>query len=512
MPANAFWNIIFGPYTFTVNRRELTYRLEETETGTLWADTLSLGTIEIIERATGIATHHSFGELKLLSLSEKSGATGKRILFGLDAPGGIPVDVYLTCTEREIQVTVEANRDTKTHRIGAITLLPGLCAVPDDGVSHLVLPHREGTILFAPDAPRERTSLRIWEAEYGLTMPFVGAVRIREGGRPGQTALALLTDSAYGIADLNRFEDNARLDLRYERDPERRRLDVRIVLIPGGDAVSIARAYRDKIIGDGGHVTLRKKIREKPALSAWLSGEESVPTVPKEFTLPADANRWLAMEEQAQEAREGGAKDVLIFADLGGDWAAPFVDVWQHVASPRFGVAVPLVAVVHHDTTPLCFDTHADKGRLFLRALLHLSPPLRPHTLPAPIGILHALHKLSHGAFLTEHRFLTADFAVEEARYSNGVRVVINARATEDYETDDLHLPPLGFIASHPGTVAFYAFRIGTERFDGAAWHLRKSQEGTRQGESGGVREDRYPVSEILRREPMQTASPEGSI
>src|SRR5450432_100580 len=117
MPANTLWNIAFGPYAFTIDRKSLTYRLVETETRTLWADDLSLGWIEIVDRLTDVATRYPFGDLTLISLSEKAGAQGKRILFGLDAPGRIPVDVYLTCTDREIQMTVEANRDTKTHRV-----------------------------------------------------------------------------------------------------------------------------------------------------------------------------------------------------------------------------------------------------------------------------------------------------------------------------------------------------------------------------------------------------------
>ncbi len=502
MPANVFWNITFGPYAFTVHRADLTYRLEETETGTLWADGLSLGTVEITERESGTATRYPFGALQLVSLSEKSGANGKRILFGLEAPGRIPVDVYLTCTDREIQLTVEASRDTKTHRVGEILLLPGLCAVPADGASHLVIPHREGVILFADAAPEETTPLPIWDADSGLVMPFVGAVRVSltppaplslrrergeaegvgqhgersdtasslpplpsegEGGRGGEgfkrskSALALLTDSAYAIADLSRTSDSAVLNMRYERDPERRRLDVRVVLMPGGDHIGIARAYRDKLIGDGGHVTLRKKMREKPALMAWLGGDGTAPTARKQVVLPAATNRWTSMENHAPEAEP---ENTVYFADLCGDWAVPFVDLWYYTDSPRFGVAVPLLAVVHHDAVPLCFDTDADGDKALLRALLHVAPPIPGRTPPSHVGILQPLHALSVGAFLTEHRFLTPDFAVEEARYSNGLRVVLNGSATDDYETAELHLPPLGFYVFHERMVLHHAWRV----------------------------------------------------
>ncbi|MBC7806999.1 MAG: hypothetical protein H7145_12705 [Akkermansiaceae bacterium] len=497
MSANAFWNIAFGAYRFAVNRGDLTYRLQETETGTLWADGVCLGTIEIIERETATATRYSFGDLKLISLSEKSGATGKRILFGLDAPGRIPVDVYLTCTEREIQLTVEASRDTKTHQVGEIVLFPGLCAVAEDGESHLVIPHREGIILRAEEAPEGTTPLRIWEGDTGLTMPFVGAVRVLDAGV--RSALALLTDSAYGVADLSRAADSAQLDLRYARDPERRRLDMRVVLMPGGDHVSIARAYRDRIIGEGGHVTLRKKTREKPALVAWLDGDETAAVVRRQVTLPPDKNRWIAMEEAIQDARDNVPKNTVYIADLCGDWTVPFVDAWRYVAPPRFGVAVPLLGVVHHDATPLCFDTLANNGKSFLRALLYLAPPVPPHTPPSHVGVLHPLHALSFGAFLTEHRFLTPDSAVEEARYSNGARIVINGSAVEDYETEELHLPPLGFLAAHPQMIAYYALRVKEETFDEPAWRVQKSQDGKRLEESAVVQRYLFGLGGELR-------------
>ena len=177
MPANHFWNIDFGAYSLSVNRRNLSYSLTETQTGTVWATDFPIGSVEITERETGITARYGFGELQMVSLSEKSGATGKRILFGLDAPGRIPVDVYLTCTEREIQLTVEASRDTKTHRVERVILLPGLCYVPDDGTSYLVIPQGEGTILFANNAPNETIPLPVWDADAGLTMPFIGAGR-----------------------------------------------------------------------------------------------------------------------------------------------------------------------------------------------------------------------------------------------------------------------------------------------------------------------------------------------
>jgi hypothetical protein len=90
---------------------------------------------------------------------------------------GVPVDVHVACAERQITLTVEANRDTKTHRVHSFSLLPGLCRVPDDGASHLVLPYREGALVRAGDvSPPQEIALPVWDAHAGVTMPFFGAV------------------------------------------------------------------------------------------------------------------------------------------------------------------------------------------------------------------------------------------------------------------------------------------------------------------------------------------------
>jgi hypothetical protein len=155
---NTVWSITYGDYEFAVDRTARTIRLAETRTGTVWADDLPVGEITLQERATGALSRHPFGTATLFSLSEKAGPQGKEILFGLDVLG-VPVDLYFTCGEREIRLTVEANRDTKTYRVHEMRLLPGLCRVPDDGASYLVLPHREGVLVRASDVPRsERTA------------------------------------------------------------------------------------------------------------------------------------------------------------------------------------------------------------------------------------------------------------------------------------------------------------------------------------------------------------------
>jgi hypothetical protein len=265
--SNTLWRIAFGDYDLSVDRRTLAYRLEETKTGTVWADGLSLGWMELEDRATGAVTRHAFGEMTVLSVSEKSAATGKRILFGLDLHG-VPVDVYVIAGLREVQMVVEANRDSATHRVHGFGLLPSLCTVPDDGSSHLVVPFSiGGNLIAARNIESFSGHLGIWRLD-GTSMPFIGAV-LRQGEQ--SAALALITDSVYGSFRLTPNTDgSARADIEYLRDPERRRLDMRVIPLPYGDHVAVARAYREKIVGENNHVTLRRKIRENPAVESLL--------------------------------------------------------------------------------------------------------------------------------------------------------------------------------------------------------------------------------------------------
>lgn len=231
MSKNTIWGITYGDYDLAIDRAALTYRLAETKTGTVWADGASLGWIELEDRATGALSRRDFGQTTLFSLSEKAGGQGKEVLFGLECLG-VPIDLYFTCGEREIKLTVEANRDSRTHRVTEVCLLPDLCAVPDDGASYLVVPNHEGAIVLARDAPEDALSLQVWESA-GLSMPFFGAVR---GEGAARSALGFITDSAYGSLRLARTEGGgATLDAHYARDPERRRLELRILPLPGED-------------------------------------------------------------------------------------------------------------------------------------------------------------------------------------------------------------------------------------------------------------------------------------
>ena len=619
---NNTFRIAYGDYDLEIDRGRLTYRLTETKTGTVWADGLPVGWIEFEDRFTEGVSRYDFGQTTLFSLSEKAGAGGKEILFGLECLG-VPIDLLFTCAEREIRLTVEANRDSKTHRVSEVCLLPGLCHVPDDGVSHLVVPHGEGAVVLARDAPARPQFLRVWDDE-GLSMPFFGAVRAGGGGDDARrSALALIADSAYGAVRLEREEDAcASLSLHFARDPERRRLELRVVPLPESGHITIARAYRDKVIADRQHVTLRRKVRDKPEVDGLLgaalvllpirmagrhlqafadaaevardlknelgveralcvfygweteggargpfpaivgaggdiglrqasddiralgflagaslsgdAGPGALEEIKRRYELGAlavpeiaasaleddpDGNgaRWDDMDRRMDRIALAREQFAVFGSGSGCDWSSVVCDWWEHVlVDPEerdghewWSAPVPLYAAVYHDSVvafPLPLVLPQASGR-FLRCLLSLSPPhyyLARHRYFDPssgereyirrtYAVLGPLHRLSFPAFLTEHRFLTPDFAVEEARYSNGARVVINGGGTP-YEDDDLLLPPQGFFVEHPQMVAHDAGRVGAETFPARAWRIVRARDDKPLAGSADVERREFPV------------------
>ncbi|WP_309714330.1 hypothetical protein [Armatimonas sp.] len=480
---NTLFRIAFGDYEFVLDRTTLTYSLTETVTKTVWATELSLGWIEIKDRATGAITRTDFGDCKLISIAEKMGAAGKRILLGLDAPSGVPIDIYLICGSKDIQLTVEASRDSKTHLLERVGLLPGLCHAEQGG--YLVLPQGEGILVPADtSAHLDSRVLPIWNPLTGLLMPFIGATA------PG-TALALLTDSAYGEAHLTQKEGLLCANFVYERDPERRRLDIRVVPLPKGNYISIAQAYREKLIGERNHQTFRKKLREKPKLEEYLGiTHPEIPDTGVELQsgLHTEINRWEFMETQLTQAE--GQQLVITGA---GDWAYFAADAWMHKLRPDFpetSIPVPLFSVVYRDS--ILLYTY----QVVLSSILRMKPIFLLFERETPEARLLAdLHALTFPAFLTAHKFLTPDFLVEEAFYSDKTRVVINKSETETYETDDLLLPPGGFYVRHPQFEAHDALRVRTVDFPKRAWRVRRSLDGKPLEQSEQIEEREFEVN-----------------
>lgn len=492
---NTLFRIAFGDYEFVLDRVNLTYSLTETVTKTRWASELSVGWIELKERATGTITRTEFSQCTLVSVSEKMGAAGKRILLGLDAPGGVPVDIYFICGPKEIQLTVEASRDSKTHTVEKIGLLPGLCRVVGEG--SLVIPHGQGMLVSPQDSQWDdlAVSYPVWNTQSGLVMPFVGAVQ-------GASALTLITDSAYAAAQLTKVDLNALcVDWSYERDPERRRLDLRIMLVPRGDFVAIARAYRDKLIGERAHITLRKKFRDAPNRECLLQSIQREPGDVLEAPFFSQSNRWEEMENRLEELQQISPTQAIA-----GDWAYSVADsilLTQHTY-PNARSA-PLLAVVYHDSVLFPHSLLTPRWPLpFLRGLLELAYPWLDTPTKGPhenaearefaAQILLELCRLTFPAFLTAHTFLTDDSLVEEALYSDKTYVVINQSETESYETSDLLLPPSGFYVRHVQFEAHDALRVGTVEFPKRAWRVRRSLDGKPLEQSEQVEERAFEV------------------
>ena len=592
---NTLFRIAFGDYEFVLDRTSLTYSLTETVTKTVWATELSLGWIELKDRETGTITRTDFGDCKLISIAEKMGAAGKRILLGLDALGGVPVDIYLICGPKEIQLTVEASRDSKTYTLEKIGLLPGLCHAETGG--YLVLPIGEGTLLYPeryqpienPQYEWDRMDqLPIWES---LTMPFLGAVQ-------AESALALLTDSAYAAGELEKSATGSvSASWAYRRDPDRRRLDIRIVPLPAGGYVAVARAYREKLIAERNHMTLRKKIREAPE-KEYLIGSSFIKVntagdslkdfpayisilktelglerallnlvfnryheVPGNLVVDAFAaareqdyrtvfrpvdkddeplsvevskarfggevaflpmrwreyksapSRWDFIEQNMQELENLKQHAQLIVQPSHWEWlaiAADFtIESWrENRGIYRILQNVPLTSVVYRDSV-VAFGGCAHFGRyLFLQSLLRLSPPqlalptgfydAGDEFIPAlkpQLAILCSLHALTFPAFLTAHAFLTPDFLVEEAFYSDKTYILINQSETEAYDAGEFLLPPGGFYVRHPQFEAHDALRVGTVEFTKRAWRVRRSLDSKPLEQSESIEEREFDVS-----------------
>jgi hypothetical protein len=550
---NTLFRIAFGDYEFVLDRTNLTYSLTETVTQTVWATALSLGWIELKDRETGAITRTDFGDCKLISIAEKMGAAGKRILLGLDAPGGVPIDIYLICGPKEIQLTVEASRDSKTHLLERVGLLPGLCHAEQG--EYLVIPHAEGRMLCPKPFREEKTwMLRVWEPWEGLTMPFTGAVS-------SSSALALLTDSVYAAAEI----DNSKTEIIsanwvYERDSERRRLDIRMILIPNGDYISIARAYRDKLIGERNHITLRKKLRENPELGklignafvnvgekvvapfSWTHDLTAVQSQNKNqlMSLSVEASatalsiaflahclyyvaddtiwwkdgeericRWDRMEHRLKLAEVARKKyPVVGVSGSWGDWIAVGIDFCLNLTeSDNYffcydGTSLPLHAVIWRDAIIFPITLSPDSYHSFLRALLQLSIPCfdNPYEFKqafyeATCAVLCPLNALTFPAFLTAHQFLTHDFLVEEAFYSDKTYVLINQSETEPYDAGEFWLPPGGFYVRHPQFEAHDALRVRTVEFPKRAWRVRRSLDGKPLEQSEQIEEREFEVS-----------------
>jgi hypothetical protein len=509
--SNTLFRIAFGDYELTLDRKTLHYSLVETKTQTTWAQNLSLGWIEVKHRETGTITRHQFGDLKCISLSEKASAAGKRILFGLDYEG-VPVDVYVTCAEKEIQLTVEAFRDTKDYEVGQICFFPNLIRLfSNNSRRYTIFPFQEGALAY--NSLRKIFSARVWSDL--LFAPFISMVK-------NDSCVVLITDSAYAKVDFSMAYRAC--DWVYDRDPERRRLDMRLVVIPNGNHISAARVYREKLVGERNHITLRKKMREKPYLQKVI--EEGLPITEdntKFFAfepLYLQPNAWESISDNLdiieKISEENKQKDCLISAEI-QDWNAIAVDVWQESEKRNMPSEIlysfspiPLLSVIYHDSVIMPIEKFSSLN--FLLALRNLTIIKDYKGFQSAQKILQELYKRTFMTFMVEHSYSYIDadaemaymYMGEEAIYSDKTHVVINKSTEfrlvidEDHENVSnnitMTLPPLGFYARHKCVEAFDALQIGERVFSERAWRLRIARDDKPLEESQDIEEFVYPV------------------
>lgn len=432
--ANTVFAVQFGPYDLRLDRTDLTFTLTETATGTVWGTGLPVGWLELASQG-----RVDFGACRLVSLSEKSGATGKRILFGLEAPGGVPVDVYFTCGPKQIQLTVEASRDTRDARVVRVGLLPGLVASGPDG--ELVLPLGLGGVLAAGASETEAAQPSCGDvvldtaapaSDNGLFAAFVGAVRPAVSGR--SSGLCVLHDSCYGAARVARDADGWTASWEFDADPERRRLDLRVIVIPDADVVSVARAFRDHRVAERGHVTLRQKGRERPGAIERILAGESAPVFDSEMDFDAARSRWEALDNVQDLVRELSTDtDLPLVSRFPGEWTAAWVDGWPALepesrasGNAIFGDAwrsFPLLATVWRDAVAV--PVRVGDADDFVDALRGLAPAASGSA-QTWAGWLNGLYRATFPAFLVGHRMLGQNQACEEWVWSNRTRVWVN--------------------------------------------------------------------------------------
>jgi len=435
---NTVFAMAFGPYEFHLDRKGLVASIKAGAEDDWLVRSSPLGWIEL-EPGGRIP----LGDCRLRSLSEKMGHQGKRILFGLEAPGGVPVDVYVICGPKEVQITVEASRDTRDARVVGFGLLPGWCATGRSGA--LVVPWAGGVVVPADGGPAPGVfDVAGCDEDSILFGAFVGSVPHGVGG--GGAGLCLIHDSIHGRLHVTEEADGKSATWEFPVEPERRRLDLRIVVVPDVDPLGIARVFRENRIHERSHVTLRRKGRERPAaLEALARGEAGV-------SVDGDrkaTDRWDALDRLGSEVKalEAGVPGP-IETTFAGEWTAPWVECWTggwlrpSNAIPDGWDRVPLMEVVWRDAV-VC-GRRVDDRDTFLDALLHLAWP-EPESNHEGARLLRAVHAATIGAFLVGCERLPERPESLRTVWSNRMQVTVNAGLEPCVWPDGLRLEPGGW-------------------------------------------------------------------
>ena len=341
----------WGHYRFSICRKTYVWMLETRGSdgeSVVWTRDESLVTLTTSNPLLGTVAVTPLSACKLVSISEKMSAAGKRLLVSLDTPDNLPVDVYITCGKDEIRVTIECTRSRPDAVLDMVDILGGLCV---EGDGEAVLPFDDGLVIPAA-GPDGDLSLSAWDdnlkTDPQLFGPWFGLL---------QCGRALLVTALSAYANVNVFRDSGRLTVHpgFSRDPDARHCDIRIQFPDDASPIGIARKYRELQITLGGHRTLSQKRRERPnGVSAALSANYALETA---YQLTGDVTRWEQLEQLGDTIAEHssalpGKPHVVVAAT---EWVALGADVWLRPALQKLpdvlavGKRLPLWSVIWRD-------------------------------------------------------------------------------------------------------------------------------------------------------------------
>ena len=349
-PGDAFM-VDWGHYRFSICRKTYLWMLETRGNdgeSVVWTRSASLVTLTTSNPLLATVAVTPLSACKLVSISEKMSAAGKRLLVSLDTPDKLPVDVYITCGKDEIRITIECTRSRPDAVLEMVDILGGLGVA---GTGEAVLPFDDGLVVPAA-GPDGDVSLIAWDDNHStrpqLFGPWFGLLQDGQG-------LLVTALSAYANVNVQRGGGYLTLHPSFSRDPDARHCDIRIQFPDVASAIGIARKYRELQVTLGGHRTLSQKRRERPdGVSAALSGDYAIETA---YQLTGDASRWEQLEQLGDTIAEHSAsipgKPHVVAATT--EWVALGADVWLRPALQQLpdllasGARVPLWSVIWRD-------------------------------------------------------------------------------------------------------------------------------------------------------------------
>jgi hypothetical protein len=360
-PGDAF-RVDWGHYRFSICRKSYVWMLTTRDAAgesVTWTQDDTLIRLTTSNPQTGMHTTTSLADCKLVSISEKMSAAGKRLLVSLDTPDKLPVDVYITCGKDEIRITVECTRSRPDAVLEQVDVLGGL-GVEGDGEA--VLPFDDGLVVPAA-GPDGNTSLSAFDDNHSTRPQLFGPwFGLLQGGQ----SLLVTALSAYANVNVSRDADRLTVHPSFSRDPDARHCDIRIQFPEDASAIGIARKYRELQVTLGGHRTLSQKRRERPdGVSAALSGDYAIETA---YQLTGDTSRWEQLEQLGDTIAEHSAsipgKPHVVAAAT--EWVALGADVWLRPALQQLpdllasAARVPLWSVIWRD---VCVGIVPEPGR-----------------------------------------------------------------------------------------------------------------------------------------------------